>query len=274
MNGLILLNDNIKIEKNIFTMIKYKQFNMSMYNFDFVNFDESSNESNSKENKNTNENIESLYKINNIPIIYDSTTMEFYRILRKNKLEVFTREPVNEKQYFKFEYQWDPYTGERKDKDPYGALYFHPDNLIYHFYSKRLEGLWVEPKDEANGFYTGYYDYFIGAGENIEIIGRGCFPELYLFRLPIPDCYLTKDNNMSVVTMGPKLTDGEIELIDKLAEKYFKNNYKIRFNKQRPILKFMKQLYDQALNNNLCNTMKDEDILRTNRDAVDLLKNL
>jgi len=53
--------------------------------------------------------------------------------LRKNKLDVFTREPINEKYAFKFEYQWDPYTGERLGKDPYGALYFHPDNLIHYY---------------------------------------------------------------------------------------------------------------------------------------------
>lgn len=223
----------------------------------FVDFDDDDDD-NIKDDKHL-----SLYKMNNKEIVYDSITMETYRVLRKNKLDVFTREPINEEYAFKFEYQWDPYTGERLGKDPYGALHFHPDSLIRYFDLKKLDGLWIAPKDEKTGYFAGYYDYFLGSGENITIRGRGTYPELYLFRLPISDCYLTKEHSMSIVTMGPRLTNKELELIDSLANKYFKDNYQKLFGKKRPNLKYMKKLYDQALK-----TGDD------NRSAVDLLKKL
>jgi hypothetical protein len=58
----------------------------------------------------------------------------------------------------------------------------------------------------------------VGSGENINIIGRGECPEKYLFRLPIIDCYLEKDYNKSIITMGPKLTIEEITALSQAQD--------------------------------------------------------
>ena len=74
--------------------------------------------------------------------------------------------------------------------------------MIRHYYKRRLKLLWNEPKDESGGFYQGYYGDAVGSGEEINIPGRGTHQELYLFRLPIDDCYLPPDSDLSVPTMG------------------------------------------------------------------------
>lgn len=185
------------------------------------------------------------------PIIYDST-METYRILRKRKMDPITHENVDEEIAFKFPYKWDPYTGERLGIDEDGPLYFDPDVLISYFYSKRLNKLWVEPKDEQDGYYEGYYDDGMGAGEEFYIPGRGYHPEWYLFRLPTIDCYLTKDNNKQLITFAPKLTNEEIEEIKKKAEQRSENYCRENYGKKkRPDIVKMKSLYDKAIANKL-----------------------
>lgn len=176
---------------------------------------------------------------------YDTTTTKFYRTLRENKTNVIMLDTDNfyPDKSFCFKQQWDPYTGIRTGDDPYGGLYFHPDDLIRYFYLKRLNKLWTFQED----LNTGFYDNGVGAGESMSIVGRGNFSEAYLFRLPIHDCYLEKNCDLSLITMGPKLTNEELEEIDTLAEKYYKNNYKLKYNKMRPSLKLMKALYDQAI---------------------------
>ena len=47
--------------------------------------------------------------------------------------------------------------------------------------------------------------------------------------------------------MGPKLTKEELEQIDTIAEKIYKNNYRDQYGKKRPSLVLMKALYDQAI---------------------------
>jgi hypothetical protein len=146
---------------------------------------------------------------------------------------------------FTYANMWDPYTGEITGTDPYGSLYFHPDELIHYFYIKRLEGLWHEPVDEKAGYYAGYYGEMVGS--NLHIEGRGSYAELYLFRLPIVDCYLQNGHDFSIITMGPKLTDDDLKKIDDIASLYYKHDYVKKYKEKRPSLVKMKQLYDQAI---------------------------
>jgi hypothetical protein len=218
---------------------------------------------------------------------YDSTTTEFYRVVRQRKINVISQDELENfaDKSFKFPYKWDPYTGEREEHDQYGPLHFHPDDLIRYFDCKKLDNLWIDPKDETGGYYTGYYGDAVGSGENINIVGRGIYPELYLFRLPITNCYLPKKYDMSLITMGPKLTLEELAEIDDLAEKYYKNNYFNEYGKKRPSLIKMKELYDQAISatpdvskivgkvQQSGETLKSL-MERANRNAVDLLKKM
>jgi hypothetical protein len=220
-----------------------------MTTFDCVNFD--SIDYSSDDDIKQNNIIKSVYEKNGKPIEYNNTTMEFYRVLREKKMDaIMQRDDFDSTKAFKFPYQWDPYTGERTIIDPFGPLYFFPDDLIYFFHTKRLDTLWKEPSDEQMGYYEGCYGDGLGSGENIFIQGRGSYPELYLFRLPVTDCYLTNDHNMSFVTMGPKLTLDELIEIDKLAETHYKDYYMKTNKRNRPSLEYMKKLYDVALDPN------------------------
>lgn len=252
-----------------------------MNNFEFVNFDD-------YDDKKT------ITVSNGRPTYnkkYDTTTTEFYRVLRERKIDVITQEEVPEEKAFKFEYQWDPYTGERTEKDPYGPLYFFPDSLIRYFDVKKMNGLWINEVDEEGGYFSGYYGDVVGNGENINVVGRGLYPELYLFRIPIADCYLAPEHDMSIITMGPKLTMDELITIDNLAEKYYKNDYYREYKKKRPSLAKMKKIYDVAIDvnpkiieyNNLPNVKMISDVSlnsqkrnkdKMNRGAVDLLRKL
>lgn len=200
--------------------------------------------------------------------IYDEQTDEFYRNMRENKYNVISHDKFayDVDQAFKFEYMWDPYTGELKEKDIFGPLYFDPNELIYFFYKRRLKLLWNESKDENGGYYEGYYGDAVGSGENIHIQGRGLHPELYLFRLPIDDCYLPKNSDLSIITMGPKLTLENIKQIDFLAETYHKNDYSNYYRKKRPSLEKIMELYNVAIDNRI-----EEQI---NKDAVCKLLNM
>jgi hypothetical protein len=179
-------------------------------------------------------------------IEYDHYTKEKYRVMRKRIMDPITYVDLNERYSFKFPYKWDPYTGERLEKDEDGPLYFDPDILIKYFHTKRLDKLWVKPSDEQGGYFSGYYDDGLGAGEEFFVAGRGEHPEWYLFRIPIIDCYLTKDHNKQVITFGPKLTDEEVDEIDRIAQ-LRPDNYKSMYGCNRPSLKKMKELYDNAI---------------------------
>jgi hypothetical protein len=218
---------------------------------------------------------------------YDKKTTEFYKKIRETKTNALMYDTYNFNQdkVFKFPHVWDPYTGGRMEEDPFGSLYFHPDELIYFFYNNRLNLLWSEPSDEASGFYQGYYGDGVGSGENIYIPGRGDCPELYLFRLPIDDCYIPPDADLSLITMGPKLTDNEIAEIDQLANKYHSDNYYKCYGKPRPSLVKMKQAYDISIsetpdisklkkNKKLTENEYKEYKMKANREGVDLLKKM
>ena len=212
---------------------------------------------------------------------YDEDTTEKYRVLRLRKMDPISFIELDEEYAFKFHHIWDPYTGERlNEKDSNGPLYFDPDIIIKHFHTKRIDKLWVEPKDDSTGFYEGYYDDGVGAGEDFFVGGRGHHPEWYLFRLPIIDCYLTKSNNNQFITFGPKLTDNEIKEIQRLAEKK-PDNYKRQFGYNRPSLIEMKKLYDIAISktpnwpelnlNSVDGESKESIYTRMNREAVNRL---
>jgi hypothetical protein len=242
--------------------------------FQYVNFDED----------NTSENIQN--NIKQYGEEYDKKTNEFYKRLRETKTNALMYDTYNfdPNTAFKFPYSWDPYTGERMEEDPFGPLYFHPDDLIYFFYINRLNLLWTEPSDEVSGFYQGYYGDGVGSGENIYIHGRGNCSELYLFRLPIVDCYISPDADLSLITMGPKLTEIELAEIDRLANTYHGNNYFKCYGKHRPSLVKMKKIYDESINENpdifefkkMCkNNMSDKEYkISVNRRYVDLLKEI
>jgi hypothetical protein len=238
--------------------------------------------------KNADTKSKSLYKKNGSIIEYNQTTMEYYRVLRERKMDPITFGELNESTAFKFDYEWDAYTGERLNKDPYGALHFDPDGLIRYFYVNRLRELWVEPVDDLtnNGYFEGYYDIAVGAGEDMYVPSRGHHPERYLFRVPIFDCYITNDHKESFITFGPKLTDDEIKEIDRLAL-LNGSSYQLKYKKQRPSLFKMKQLYDQAISKTPdieeLQESKSKKILeldvqqlseRANRLAVDRLKDM
>jgi hypothetical protein len=213
--------------------------------------------------------------------IYDNTTTSFYKNIREHKLNAIMIDD-DEFEYtkaFKFEFTWNPFTGERGEKDLYGPLYFNPNELIYYFYKKRLNRLWIEPKDEKHGYYEGYYGDFVGSDMIITSRG-GSHSDQYLFRLPINNCYLPKDCDMSIITMGPILNDDEIKQIELLSNsfdhKYFYQNYNI---KKKPSLIKMKFLYDQAISKkpNISHiksikSIDDELYNKANRLAVDSLK--
>ena len=179
---------------------------------------------------------------------YDETTTKYYTKARLEKTDPITFEKTDNA--FLFYHKFNPFNGERGTIDETGPLCFDPDVLIHYFYENRLNHLWVEPYEEKIDTeyvnYTGYFDNGVGNGPEFNINGRGKHPEWYLFRLPIIDCYIPKGGCGQSVTMGPVLTNDELEMIEKLANKN-KYRYLELFNKKRPSIKKIKELYENAI---------------------------
>jgi len=221
-------------------------------------------------------NNNNINEINNININVDP-----YLDFRKNKIDPLLQEKLpllcdyNDKDLFIFKYKWNPYSGEREGVDSNGPLYFDPDTLIHYFYVNRLNNLWI--KNDNN--FQGYYGDGVGNGPGFNIQGRGDHRNWYLFRLPIIDCYLNKDHCGQSVTMGPILNDIEIKEIYRKAKRY-KNNYFNLYNKRRPNLITMKNLYELAINKNPMklneNIIQDyiQDSYRINTDNIYKLSRL
>ena len=224
---------------------------------------------------------DTLYVRDGIVMEYDHKTTSYYRTLRERKMDPILLSEIDDKISFKFNDEWNPYNGERIGKDPYGPLCFHPDTLIRYFYVNRLNDLWV-PESEQNGlYYEGMYDVAVGAGFDIYIQSRGYNPDKYLFRLPIIDCYWLKNLTGSNITMGPILTDEEVNKIDELAKKCG-NSYYYQYKSGRPNLSEMKKLYDRAINKmptipfplGMTQQQLNDAYMKANRNAVDVLRSM
>lgn len=170
---------------------------------------------------------------------YDETTSEIYRIKRLYKIDPILHTEISKEHIFEFKYKWNPYNGLRGDIDNIGPLCFNAINLYDYYYINRYIGLWYPSQD---GFQS-MYGNMVGSGKNVNIKSRGNSPEKYLYRLPIIDCYLPPNHNLSVVTMGPELTEDEITQIDLIIKKHHpkKSNYGFAS------LTMLKYYYDRAL---------------------------
>lgn len=195
---------------------------------------------------------------------FDVTTSETYRVMRELHIDPITHEKVPDNLAFKFEYMWDPITGERTEKDPFGPLYFNCINLYINFYYNRLRMLWIDGDIVDNIQYEGYYGDALCSGDDLYIPSRGISKHLHLFRLPLIDCYLEKDFDLSVITMGPKLNDDEINLIHDKIDIYLKKSNKK--NKKIYDLKKIRDLYNIAISK--------ETNYKDAQKAVDTLKKI
>lgn len=179
---------------------------------------------------------------------FDDSTTDYYKSMRERKLNIFTQEDdIDTEKCFPYSYVWDIFTGEKIGLDPYGPLWFHPVELVNYFEKKCLTNLWHDQVDENGGIYQGYYGDLVGSGNEMYVKGRGYYTELYLFRIPIIDCYVPKGTNMSLITMGGKLETEDLQLIDELMQKYHTKLYLKKYKKNPPSLLEMKKHYDIAL---------------------------
>jgi len=233
---------------------------------DFVDF------SDSDDNVSICQTQKSLYNMDSNKYEYDATTLKHYKAIRTSKFNVFLPESTDFDVSTAFAYpnMWDPYNGKITGIDPYGPLLFFPDDLVRYYYTKRLDMIWNEPIDDVDtGYFAGYYGDAVGAGINITVSGRGDYPEKYLFRLPITNCYLPTTHHLSTVTMGPILTDDQVREIDELAGKH-KSYYKSAYGKERPSLVHIKQLYDQAISKtpDISKLIKAADVAKLSKSAL------
>lgn len=183
---------------------------------------------------------------------YDDTTCLYYRSHRTRMTDPLTYDELQPQSCFKFPYMWNSNTGERLAEDPFGPLCFHPMNLLECFYTSRLNKLWVDPVIERDGsMYEGYYADGVGAGDDLQVTSNKSYPECYLFRLPVPNCYMEKNQKLSLITMGPKLTNKEICEIDRLIVRYWSNHrlYNKIYTKIGSLFK-LKCYYDVAIAKN------------------------
>jgi len=177
---------------------------------------------------------------------FNKLTKETYRVMREMHIDPITHEKVPDELAFKFEYMWDPITGDRTEKDIYGSLYFNVLNLAKNFYYNRLRMLWIEGEIYNGIQYQGYYGDGVEAGEDLYVPSRGDSKHMHLFRLPIIDCYLPEKFSMSIITMGPKLTKLEIEEIQEKINNYYKKNIKQKKNLINLVTIY--NLYNKAIN--------------------------
>tara|TARA_B110000971_G_scaffold172574_1_gene177474 strand:- start:178 stop:966 length:789 start_codon:yes stop_codon:yes gene_type:complete len=176
-----------------------------------------------------------------------------YIDMRINKIDplLLIELPLNKNKIFEYKYKWNPYNGKIAEIDEYGPLHFDVNSLIHYFYINRLNHLWIDDDYNNNEITEGYYGDAVGNGPDFDLPSRGIHPDWYLFRLPILDCYLDKENHCyQSVTMGPILSDNDLKLIDNLSKGSslsFKKTYKYK----KPKLLKMKELYDKAISKNL-----------------------
>lgn len=199
------------------------------FSFDNIDFSFLDNVNEQEINNSNNDKLE----------IYDKTTCETYRIKRLYKIDPILDTEIPLNLIFEFKHKWNPYNGLRTELDIVGPLCFNALNLYDYYYINRFKGLWVMPQDG----YQGMYGDMVGGGKNCCVKSRGNYPEKYLFRLPIIDCYLPQSHNFSIITMGPELTDQEISKIDSIVLKYHPKKSNSKFAS----LTMLKYYYDRAL---------------------------
>jgi hypothetical protein len=212
---------------------------------------------------------------------YDVDTIQYYKSHRIQKTDPVTFEVLEDNKCFKYYKIWNPYTGVVLNNDPYGPLCFNPVTIVTHIYYSRLNNIWI---NESDGIYSGYYGDGIGAGKEQEIKHKGTYPERYIFRLPIQNCYLPRNHNLSTITLGPELTDHDISVLDVLMTEHYINDDIYR---KIGSLANLKRYYDIAiskepLNLDLNNTGINIELAQRhpnphnyiNRCAVDILRRM
>lgn len=153
---------------------------------------------------------------------------------------------------FKYPYIWNALTGEIEGKDPHGPLYFNPAWIYRYIHSNILNGLWLNIEGCA-----GQHDVYLGRGQDFVRPNKIPEPNRYIFRVPIQDCYCLHDHNDSLFTLSPKLTDDDVQEIDRLIQEYNMDEVSGIYNDNTTLSK-LKELYDIALNP--YPSMKSEDI--------------
>lgn len=181
---------------------------------------------------------------------YDDLTNGRYKAMRRMKTCPICDEQVNS-HAFKVPKIWDSITGEfTSEDDPYGPIYFHPICLIECFYCNRMNGLLEGETDEGatGGYYEAVPGDGLGAGEEMNT-SRGSYPELFLWRVPINDCYLEPGLPRSIPLKGPKLNRSDIVKLNELANKIAPSEWSGRFKKLPNIINIY-DTYMEAINKN------------------------
>jgi hypothetical protein len=174
--------------------------------------------------------------------LFDFETQSRYKAFRIKLQDPITCEDLTDQNAFKFYNVWDCLTGERIGIDPYGPLYLSPVSIFRNIYANILKGLWIEMVN-----CVPMYGEVLGCGEDFYVPGKGAQPEKYLFRFPIKDCYIYKEQDGSIHTMGPKFTDDEINKLDNLINKYWYNDPFIESTHINCTLKRLKSYYNVAI---------------------------
>jgi hypothetical protein len=176
-------------------------------------------------------------------MLYDFETVSRYRGFRNKKQDPISCDDLTDCNAFKFGYMWNSLTGERIGIDPYGPLYISPVTILKTYFHSIMKGFWIEIPE-----CLPIYGENLGCGEDFYIPGKGVQPEKYLFRLPIKDCYIYKDQDKSIHTISPKLTDDEIREIDKLIiDKWSYDPFVKKINVRCRSIMRIKKYYDIAI---------------------------
>ena len=172
-------------------------------------------------------------KLQNLYLELFSQNLNDYKYFRKNKIDPILLEQVDPNKTFSFKYKWNPYSGEKLDEiDENGPLFFDCNSLINYFYVNRLNNLWIPSHNEGDFLVEGHFGDALGKYPDFNIKGRGTHKQWHLFRLPIIDCYVPKNNSLKYITMGPILSDKDLKKIYKLSNK---NTYKKTYKKKDQI---------------------------------------
>jgi len=177
---------------------------------------------------------------------FNKDTTEKYYNCRINQLDAITGEPIENSKIIMFSYMWNPFTGKKiHQRDEYGPLCFNALILYEYYFVNRYKGLWIQ-EDTLCDIQNTYGIEIIGTGNNINE-NHAMFHK-YLYRLPIIDCYIPEKNSDIkycnsydlVTTIGPILTVNDIKKIDRIVHIH---------DPTRTPLKYLKELYDGALDN-------------------------